>query len=79
VVRESGESRDSYLTRYLDFMRREWTDVPTDQLEEACAHVARYDYPETFDDLDQMARRAGFSEVRLVDRFGPHQVIILNA
>lgn len=74
VVREEGESREAYIARYLDCMRRDWTEVPRHELEEACAHVQAYDFPETESDLGEMGKRAGFAGMKRLVRFGPHQL-----
>ena len=74
VVREEGETREAYLARYLEFMRRDWTEVPKDELEEACAHVQAHDFPETEAALLEMGKKAGFAKMERLARFGPHQV-----
>lgn len=74
VAREEGETREAYLTKYLKFMRREWTEVPQDELEEACAHVQAHDFPETESALEMMGRRAGFVRMGRMAAFGPHRV-----
>ncbi|NBS14731.1 MAG: class I SAM-dependent methyltransferase, partial [Verrucomicrobia bacterium] len=74
VVREEGETREAYLARYLEFMRRDWTEVPKDELEEACAHVQAHDFPETESALREMGQKAGFARMERLARFGPHQV-----
>jgi SAM-dependent methyltransferase len=79
VVREDGQTREQYLESYLDFMRRQWTDVVPEHLDEACAHVAAYDFPETLADLTQMAKRAGLSQTQVVGRFGPHFILRFTA
>lgn len=75
VVREPDQTRDQYLEAYLHRMRSTWTAVDARELEEACRHVAEHDYPETLPALTEMAARAGFGQTRLLDRFGPHQVV----
>ncbi len=75
VVRDEGQSRDEYLRDYLGWMRTTWTEIPVEQLEEACTHVAAYDHPEQFSDLVQMARRAGLTETPLRHRFERHYLV----
>ena len=60
------------LEKYLGFMRREWLEIPVEQLEEACAHVAAHDFPETESGLRAMAGRAGFTRIERLVRHGPH-------
>jgi SAM-dependent methyltransferase len=75
VVREEDQSREVYLDGYLRVMRTEWTAIPPAKVEEACAHVAAYDFPETFSTLRQLASDAGLNRAQVLDRFGPHYVL----
>ncbi|MFN0079701.1 MAG: class I SAM-dependent methyltransferase [Prosthecobacter sp.] len=75
VVREEGQSREQYLDGYLNFMHTQWTEVPPDQLEEACAHVAAYDFPETLADLARMAKQASLSQTQLISRHAQHHIV----
>ncbi len=75
VVREEDQSREEYLGGYLRVMRTEWTAIPPAQVEEACAHVAAFDFPETFSTLRQLAADAGLNRAEILDRFGPHYVL----
>jgi SAM-dependent methyltransferase len=78
VVREEGQSRADYLDGYLRMMRTQWVKVRPEDMEAACAHVAAYDFPETVSDLARMAAAAGLREPAVVERFGPHHVIIFH-
>ena len=78
VVREENQSRESYLDGYLQFMREQWSKVPPDQLEEACAHVHDYDYPECLSTLQEMARAAGLNSTRLISRYTQHHTLLLS-
>ena len=78
VVREEGQTREQYLEGYLDFMRTQWTAVRPDHLEEACAHVAAHDFPETFSDLKRMAADASLIDARVLDRFAQHHVLVFS-
>ena len=78
VVREEGQTREQYLEGYLGGMRAHWTAVPPDELEQACAHVAAYDFPETLADLTAMAKKASLSQTRLLDRFAQHHVLVFT-
>jgi SAM-dependent methyltransferase len=79
VVREEGQTREQYLEGYLNFMRTQWTAVRPDHLEEACSHVAAYDFPETFSDLKDMAANAALADARVVDRFAQHHVLVFSS
>jgi SAM-dependent methyltransferase len=76
VVREENQDRETYLEGYLRFMREKWTEVPLDQLEEACAHVRDYDHPETLSTLQEMARHAGFLHMQLIGRHAQHHTLL---
>lgn len=75
VMRDEGQTREQYLDDYLNFMRTQWTEVQPVQLEEACAHVAAYDYPETVADLTLMAEKAGLSQTEVVGRYQQHYIL----
>ncbi|ARO88291.1 class I SAM-dependent methyltransferase [Nitrosospira lacus] len=78
VVREEHQDRESYLNRYLKFMRETWTKVPQDQLEEACAHVHDHDYPECLSTLREMAAGAGLRSTRLISRYAQHHTLLFS-
>lgn len=78
VVRAEDQTRDQYLDAYLANMRAQWTAVPPDQLEEACAHVAAYDFPETLADLTRMAEAAAFTQTRLVQQHARHHLLVFS-
>ncbi len=79
IVREDGQSREDYLSGYLGTMRREWTAVDPGQLEQACAHVAAFDYPETLSTLQRMAADAGWGVFETVCRHAQHHLILMRA
>ena len=78
VVREENQSRESYLDGYLQFMREQWSKVPPDQLEEACAHVHDYDYPECLSTLQEMAAAAGLNSTRLLSHYAQHHTLLFS-
>ena len=79
VVREEGQSREQYLDDYLNFMRTHWTEVQPEHLDDACAHVAAYDFPETVADLPLMAKQAGLSQTEVVGRYQQHYILRFTA
>jgi SAM-dependent methyltransferase len=79
VVREEGQSREAYLEGYLGTMRTQWTEVQPAHLDEACAHVAAFDFPETLSDLTQMAKDAGLSKTSLMQRHVQHHLLAFRA
>jgi SAM-dependent methyltransferase len=78
VVREEHQDRETYLEGYLRFMREQWTEVPREQLEEACAHVRDYDYPEPLSSLKEMAGQAGLPHMQLIGRHAQHHTLLFT-
>ncbi|UCH53792.1 MAG: class I SAM-dependent methyltransferase [Pseudomonadota bacterium] len=78
VVREENQSREDYLAGYLRLMREQWTQIPRDQLETACEHVAAYDYPESPSTLASMAGAAGLTSSLLLNRYGQHYSVLFS-
>ncbi len=79
VVREEEQTREQYLDGYLNFMRTQWTEVIPEHLEEACAHVAAYDFPETLSTLTEMAKLAALAKTELISRYEQHHVLRFTA
>lgn len=78
VVREENEDREGFLEGYLNFMRENWTSVPPEQLEEACAHVRDHDYPECLSTLRKMAGEAGLRSTWLISRHAQHHTLLFS-
>lgn len=74
IARRKHETREQYLERYLSFMRG-WSVLDERQIEEACSHVAQYDFPEPLSDLLEMGRLAGFQSSTVIAGFGDHHVM----
>lgn len=60
VFRRDGESRDDYLDRYVGMMRQAWNSMPPEALASTIEHVTQQDFPETAEDVCEIAREAGF-------------------
>jgi cyclopropane fatty-acyl-phospholipid synthase-like methyltransferase len=78
VMREENQSREDYLEGYLRDMRERWTQIPPDQLETACEHVATYDYPEYLSTLKEMAKASGLNNSRVISRCGQHYAVLFS-
>ena len=76
VVRQEEQSREHYLEGYLKFMRETWVKVPPEQLDEACAHVERYDFPESRSTLNEMAQASGLNHSRLISQYVQHHTLL---
>ena len=76
VVRQEEQSREHYLEGYLKFMRETWVNVPPEQLDEACAHVESYDFPESRSTLNEMAQASGLNHSRLISQYVQHHTLL---
>lgn len=75
VICEDNQSRADYLVGYLKFMRDNWIQIPADQLEEACTHVAEYDYPESLSNLREMSQSVGLKNMQVISHYAQHYVL----
>jgi len=78
VIRKANQSRKDYLDDYLRRMRERWTEIPSDQLEAACEHVATYDYPEYLSTLREMSKASGLKKSRVIGRYGQHYAVLFS-
>jgi ubiquinone/menaquinone biosynthesis C-methylase UbiE len=59
-VCRAGETRDAYVVRLTEVMRRDWTALTPEQRDKACTHVLTSDFPETADWMVSHVETAGF-------------------
>lgn len=78
VVRDEGVSRDEHVASYTAMMRREWHGIPTEALEEGCAHVSGFDFPATTKELFELAQVAGFTHASQLCRHANHAVLLFS-
>jgi cyclopropane fatty-acyl-phospholipid synthase-like methyltransferase len=78
IVREENQGREDYLEDYLKLMRECWTQIPPDQLETVCEHVATHDYPEYLSSLQEMAKVSGLNSSRVIGRYGQHCAVLFS-
>lgn len=79
VLRDDGEDRATYIDRYLRLMRNDWTTISRGMIEEACDHVAAHDQPASLAELRDLASWAGFANVEVIERHGPHHLLRFSA
>ena len=60
VFREPGESRDSYLQRYLQRVATAWVQLSSEQREHVSQHLATYDNPAERGAIEATAEAAGW-------------------
>jgi len=65
-----GETRDSYMGRWVDNAQWSWSALSVEEIEGAVHHVTTSDFPEEISTLNRMAVAAGFkpAEVLFSDR-----------
>ncbi|MCP4785594.1 MAG: class I SAM-dependent methyltransferase [Fuerstiella sp.] len=61
MFRQPQESRDTFLTRYLDHCRAHWDRLSSAQIDQIAQHIMKFDFPETAETLQQLAEDHGFS------------------
>jgi SAM-dependent methyltransferase len=79
VVRDDLESRDEAVAAYIRDMRRGWTRMTATDLENACAHVAEFDFPESVNGLVKMATEAGLVRHQRLASYGRHEAVVFFA
>ncbi len=62
-TRRDGEDRATYLDRFEETGRRDWTALSATEFQEAMRHVRTCDLPETASEWQSLGREAGFSRV----------------
>jgi len=62
-TRDDGEDRPTYLDRFEDIGKRDWTALSGDDFKEAMNHVRNCDLPETASEWVALGREAGFSRI----------------
>lgn len=62
-TRDDGEDRSTYLDRFEDIGRRDWTALSADEFKEAMGHVRGCDLPETVSTWIELGREAGFAKI----------------
>lgn len=78
VIRMENQERADYIDSYLSMMRAHWKNIPQDQLEEICAHVRDYDFPECLTTLKEMAGDAGLNVAQVVNCYKQHCTILFS-
>jgi SAM-dependent methyltransferase len=63
-----GETRDSYMGRWVDHAERSWSALTREEVAAAVGHVTSSDYPEEIATLNDMALGAGFHSAEILFR-----------
>ncbi len=68
LARQSQQTRDAYLKSLVQMMRKDYSALRSEEVEEAVAHVSSSDYPEEEQWMLDTARECGFSLARVLLR-----------
>ncbi|MBC1261869.1 class I SAM-dependent methyltransferase [Synechococcus sp. BSF8S] len=60
VFRESGESRDSYLQRYVQRIRRGWQALSAEESQQVIDHLSSFDHPADAAAIQRTAEACGW-------------------
>ncbi len=64
IVRSPEESRETYIERYLENVRQNWSQLTSQDVNMVAEHICLEDLPETNDTLNSLARKHGFTSGR---------------
>jgi ubiquinone/menaquinone biosynthesis C-methylase UbiE len=73
VMRDEGQSRPEYLYSYNRTVRTQWEPLTPDERNQVQEHIRNCDFPETASTLEQLARNAGFSNCRRLEKQTWHE------
>ena len=76
-----GESRESYMGRWVDHAEWAWKALTKEEVEGAVEHVTTSDFPEEITTLNSMATRAGFhpAQILFIDRTDFYALMVFQA
>lgn len=61
VFRDPGESRDSYLQRYVQRIRKGWTSIPAEEGQRVIDHLSQFDFPADAAAIESTAEACGWA------------------
>lgn len=76
-VLHDGESRESYLARWIADARRDWTLMTKEEMDAVDGHITSSDYPEMLGTYFGMATSAGFSSARVLLPENPVSCVLM--
>ncbi|VEP12341.1 Methyltransferase type 12 [Hyella patelloides LEGE 07179] len=63
LVSQEGESRESYIPRYLKSVEKNWLQITSEEMSLVSHHMLESDYPESQKTLELLAKHNGFQKV----------------
>ena len=76
-----GETRDSYMGRWVDYAEWSWKALSLEEVAGAVEHVTSSDYPEEIGTLNRIAVRAGFqsADILFMDRTDFYALMVFRS
>ncbi|NTU52140.1 MAG: methyltransferase domain-containing protein [Chlorobiaceae bacterium] len=73
IMREEEQSRTEYLCHYNKTVRTQWQALTPDERNQVQEHIRSCDFPETPSTLETLARHAGFTRCRRLEKRTWHE------
>lgn len=73
VMRDEGQSRPEYLYSYNKTVRMQWEALSPDERNQVQEHIRNCDFPEPASALEELARKAGFSNCQRLEKQTWHE------
>lgn len=78
IFTQSGESREAYADRYLDWMRKDWTALTDREFDLVDSHIRANDHPESLETIQSLAIDAGLTGTKAIKTFDSfHSLIVI--
>ena len=79
-VLNPGESRESYMGRWVDHAKWSWSALTVEEISGAVQHVTTSDFPEEISTLNRMAVESGLNpaEILFMDRTDFYALMAFN-
>lgn len=79
VMRDEGQARQEYLYSYNKTVRTQWAALTPDERNQVQEHIRNCDFPEQASTLEQLARSAGFTNCRRLEKQTWHEAWCFEA
>ncbi len=73
VMRDEGQERQEYLYSYNKTVRTQWEALTPDERNQVQEHIRSCDFPEPASKLEELARNAGFTKCRRLEKQTWHE------
>lgn len=77
LICQKNESRETYIERYLQTVKKEWLQLSFEELNLISNHMLNSDYPETKETIESLAEKNGLKTVKYLYQNGDHAQVIL--